>query len=76
MAVSMADLGLDRLSADDRLSLVEQIWDSLATEAEATPLTAAQRDELDRRLALHEANPDQAVPWEQVRDRALKRARG
>lgn len=40
---------------------MEEIWDSLA---EATPLTDAQRLELDRRLREHKANPDDVVPWE------------
>lgn len=39
MAVTMKELGLDRLSADDRLALVQEIWDSLAVDAEQTPLT-------------------------------------
>ena len=36
---------------------------------DALPLTQAQMDELDRRFADYEANPDEGVPWEEVRDR-------
>ncbi len=53
MSVSLKSLGIDRLSVADRLILVEELWDSIAA---ATPLTDAQRAELDRRLADHEVN--------------------
>ena len=63
MSVSLKSLGIDRLSVADRLNLVEELWDSIAA---ATPLTNAHRAELDRRLADHEANPDDVVSWEEV----------
>ena len=37
--------------------------------------TAAQLAELDRRLADHEANPDDVVPWTEVKTAALARIR-
>jgi len=62
IAATLADI--QRLSIDERLALVEAIWDSLATEIENLPLTEAQWLELERRLADHEANPDDVVLWE------------
>jgi len=53
--------------------LVEDIWDSIAAESAALPLTDAQRAELDRRLAEHETNPHDVVPWEEVRDSITER---
>lgn len=38
------------LSPDERLQLIERIWESLASTPESIPLTASQREELDRRL--------------------------
>jgi putative addiction module component (TIGR02574 family) len=38
------------LSQEERLRLLEQLWDSLSSTPEAIPLTDAQREELDRRL--------------------------
>ena len=64
MSVSLKSLGIEQLSVDERLALVEELWDSIA---EATPLTDAQRAELDRRLAEHEADPDGVVPWEDIK---------
>ncbi len=67
MSVSLKSLGIDRLSVEERLALVEDLWDSIAEESAATPLTDAQRAELDRRLVDHEANPNDVVPWEDVK---------
>ena len=63
MSVSLKSLGIERLSIAERLRLVEELWDSIAAD---TPVTDAQRAELDRRLADHEANPDAVVSWEEV----------
>ena len=63
------------LSIAERLQLVEDVWDSIATEqpdAAALPLTAAERAELDRRLDAHANDPAAAVPWTEVRA-ALRR---
>lgn len=67
MGASLKSLGIDRLSVEERMALVEDIWDSIALESSALPLTDAQRSELDRRIAEHEANPDDVVPWEDVK---------
>jgi len=64
MSTSLKSLGIDRLSVEERLALVEELWDSIAA---AVPLTDAQRIELDRRLAEHEAHPDDVVSWEDVK---------
>ncbi len=57
-----------RLSVEERLQLVEEIWDSIADHPESLPVTEAQKRELDRRLADYEANPRQGRTWEEVRD--------
>lgn len=67
MSVSLKSLGIDRLSVEERLALVEDLWDSIAGESAATSPTDAQRAELDRRLADDEANPNDVVPWEDVK---------
>lgn len=68
MAVSMRSLGIDHLAVEERLALVEELWDSIAAESAKLPLTEAQRIELDRRIEEHAANPDDVVSWEEVRD--------
>jgi putative addiction module component (TIGR02574 family) len=67
-------LGIDRLGVEERLALIDELWESIS--GAEVPLTDAQRTELDRRLAEHEANPDDVVPWEDVKsslDKRLKR---
>jgi putative addiction module component (TIGR02574 family) len=68
-------LGLDQLSIDDRLAVAETLWESVAREVEAAPLTPVQRAGLERRLADSLARPEAVTPWEEVKARALARAR-
>lgn len=75
MSQALRALGIDGLSVEDRIRLVQEIWESIATEVEQRPLTEAQRQEVDRRLAAHRANPQAAIPWEQVEAEALARLR-
>jgi putative addiction module component (TIGR02574 family) len=73
MAVSLKSLGIERLGIEERLTLVEELWDSIAADSSAVPLTEAQRTELDRRIADHEANPDDVVPWEEIKTSITER---
>jgi putative addiction module component (TIGR02574 family) len=73
MATTLQSLGIDRLSVDERIALVEQIWDSIAAEVDRTPLTEQQRLELERRADDDDANPADTVSWEQVKAEALGR---
>jgi putative addiction module component (TIGR02574 family) len=75
MPVTMKELGIDRLEPQDRLALVEEIWDSLTADLEKLPLAEAQKQEVDSRLAAHRLNPTAAIPWEQVEAEALARLR-
>lgn len=75
MIPTMKELGLDRLSPEDRLELAEAIWKSVVREVETAPLLPAQREELERRLADSIARPAAVTPWKQIRDRALATSR-
>jgi putative addiction module component (TIGR02574 family) len=72
---TLESLGLDRLPAADRLALAHQLLDSLAADVEPGPLTPEQAAELDRRLLDMEENPDDEVPWEEVKAASLARCR-
>jgi putative addiction module component (TIGR02574 family) len=65
--ITLADI-LD-LPVDERILLVEDIWDSIAAFPEAVPLTEEQREELDRRLAAYHQNPESGLSWEEVKGR-------
>ena len=75
MSSLMDSHGINRLSPAERMQLVEEILDSLANEQESWPLTEAKRRELDRRLAVFEANPAGVTPWQEVEARVLSRLR-
>ena len=47
---------LRTLPIDERIRLVEDIWDSIAADQVALSLTDEQRDELDRRLDAYESD--------------------
>lgn len=73
MVPSLEALGINRMSIDDRFALATAIWDSIAVEPHQPLLTEAQRLELHRRLADHAANPNDVVPWEQIKAEAIAR---
>ncbi|MDR4459504.1 MAG: addiction module protein [Nitrospirales bacterium] len=73
MNASIKSLGIDRLPIEERLALVEEIWDSIATDSAAVPLTEAQRAELQKRIEEDDAHPDDLTSWEQVKASTLSR---
>jgi putative addiction module component (TIGR02574 family) len=65
-------LGINRLSLAERILLVEEIWDSIAAEAEALEVPQSHKDELDRRLTAYHADPQAGSSWEDVKSRLQK----
>jgi len=45
MVPSLAELGIDRMSVEDRLRVADAIWNSVAAETEAAELNESQRRE-------------------------------
>jgi putative addiction module component (TIGR02574 family) len=56
---------LRALPPAERREVVEKIWDEFADRD--LELTPAQAAELDRRVADHQANPDDVVPWSEIK---------
>ena len=52
---------------------MEDIWDSIAQDAEAFPLSDEQKAELGRRLEAHRHDPELAIPWTEVRRELFER---
>ena len=52
-----------RLSIPECIQLVEDIWDTIARQAEALDLTEAEKTLLDERLHAHHQNPTAGSPW-------------
>ncbi len=65
---------VDAWPVEDRVLLVQELWDRLVDQGYEPELWENLRDELDRRLAADEAAPDDVVSWEEVKAEALKRA--
>jgi putative addiction module component (TIGR02574 family) len=58
-----------QLGVTERLRLVTAIWDSIAAEPRALPLTEEQRREISRRSEAHKRNPQEAIPLEESLER-------
>ena len=72
--MSQSKPDFSQLSIAERIQLVEDIWDSIVAEnPAAVQLSEAQRQEILCRLAAHDAEPDSAIPWEQVRSELFQR---
>ncbi len=69
MSHALPELDIDHLTVDQRLELIALLWDSIPDSVEALPVPDWHRQELERRLAAADADPQAAIPWEQVRDR-------
>jgi len=65
--ISIADIL--ELPVQERIRLVELIWDSVAAVPEAVKISPELKAELEARLREFEANPAAGYSWEQVKAR-------
>lgn len=61
------------LSIPERIHLVEDIWDTIAIEADSIELTEKEKKIVDERLEAYHQNPDAGSPWKDVFKRITKR---
>ena len=55
-----------KLTVEERLALVEEIWDSISDDPGSVPTSERQLAEARRRLAEHDADPSTAIPWDEA----------
>lgn len=55
-----------RLPVDERLDLLEQVWDSIAADPSKVPVPEWHQEELARRL--EDPNPER-LTWDEVKSR-------
>ena len=55
------------LSSAEKLQLVEDLWDDLASTPAAVPVHDWQKQELARRKANLQQHPESGLTWEQVK---------
>lgn len=65
----LAEKDILNLSISERIQLVEDIWDSIASAPEAIQLSEEQKEELNRRLDGYHADLAKGSPWDVVRER-------
>ena len=59
-------LEIDELTSDERLRLIEDLWESLRQKPQSVPLTKAHQEELDRRLDELESDGPSGIAWDEV----------
>lgn len=59
---------LSTLCVDERLLIVQKLWDSIPVESEVD-VSSEQRAELQRRIAAHDTNPASAIGREELERR-------
>jgi putative addiction module component (TIGR02574 family) len=67
---------IGKLPVAEQVVLVQRVWDGIADSDTPLELTDVQRAEISRRSAELDANPDIAVPWEEVKRSLEERHRG
>lgn len=65
----MSDPAIDfsKLSVQEKLELIEQLWESITPDQRKLPPTPAQKAELDARLDDFERDPSGGIPWDEVK---------
>jgi putative addiction module component (TIGR02574 family) len=66
MSLTLSQFGIDRLNTQQRVELIGLIWDSLPDDACPDVPPDWHIQELERRIAAADANPEAAEPWETV----------
>ncbi len=67
MSTDFSDLF--ELEVEEKLQLVEDLWDNIAATPEAVPVEDWQKEELARRKAAHQQAPETGSSWEDVNAR-------
>lgn len=73
--MSKPAIDIEKLSQDERLALIEELWESLSeAERDAIPLAAEQQQELDRRLDALEREGPKGLSPEEMRTHLKRRS--
>lgn len=73
MAQTMTEIkDILKLSVDERIHLVQTIWDSIAVDTEVTEISDEHKKILDERLEAHKNNPNDIVSWDDVKKSVKK----
>jgi putative addiction module component (TIGR02574 family) len=62
-----------KLSTPEKILLVEDLWDSIASDESAVPVPQSHMEELDRRLNRYGSSPGTLLSLDELRTRIEKR---
>jgi putative addiction module component (TIGR02574 family) len=64
---------ISQLSAAEKILLVEDLWDSIASDESGVPVPQSHMGELDRRLMRYESHPGDLLSLDELLSRIEKR---
>jgi len=64
---------ITKLSTPEKILLVEDIWDSIASEEAVVPVPQSHIEELDRRFKKYESAPGNLLSFEELQAKIEKR---
>jgi len=63
---------IKRLEINERIAVVEEIWDSIAQDEKCVTLSEYEKSILDKRLASFEQNPHNLISWDTIKKKLHK----
>jgi putative addiction module component (TIGR02574 family) len=73
--MSLSSVDIAALTPEERLDLLERLWESLTPTPDAVPLTDAQRAELHRRVDDLDHEGPVGVTWDEMLSQVRRRER-
>ncbi len=64
---------ITKLSTPEKILLVEDLWDNIASDESVVPVPQSHMDELDKRLKRYELGPGNLLSFEELRTRIESR---
>ena len=64
---------ITKLNTPEKILLVEDLWDNIASDESAVPVPQSHMDELDKRLKRYEPGPGNLLSLEELRTRIENR---
>ncbi|OGU36811.1 MAG: hypothetical protein A2068_08200 [Ignavibacteria bacterium GWB2_35_6b] len=63
-----------KLPISERILLVEEIWDSIASELNSPQITEEEKAIIDDRLKRYKENPSDVIPWNKAYKNLLNKS--
>lgn len=64
---------ITKLSTPEKILLVEDLWDSIASDESVVPIPESHREELDKRLSNYQSTPGSLLSLKELRARIERR---